>query len=617
VFKKPLITRVLLPMLAFLSADAVHTQSVTDRIFEAKKAEYLRTDGAYLINYHEKVWAWLEKLRLSQITASSYYVKDVDGVSRPVGEVISKLIRCWGAPAVAEPGPPYPIYGLAWCWGNWSANTELAWILLKYDNAISNADKLFLQKLFDSHIANKNFGPGTENSRIHDMAGRYLYAQYRKDVSVQFSYNPSPSPNIFAFSWRGRSYVPGNVYNAYELARDWIQYHMDLWVRVGNREMDSPAYTWPLIHAFCALYECAVDPEMQRMAQMTLDFLLLESGMDYSAKHWGGALGRSYETTYEGRTSFYWDFFWNFPTTAYAPAYDVLMSGYRLPSVIWDAVDLSDEPDIYYHINMENSKLVDAPGTGKWNYVTKFFNLGGRITSGWTLNINSADTPGSYNHPGIPFTLWINTFVGGQGTAYPAGNQAYPTLGELGYQYKNAVFVKGTQLHVVNSPNKWDIEQTDGAFQYFKEGRTMVAVTTNDSLGVSGIEVDIEGVDYADFTQFKNAIRSKCSLKLREFKTSKGDALNYAQWPATGNLTAQVKKAGDTKYQWVWPFPFQRIQSIDHRNQVIVHWEGDLMIVKRHGVTRTYDFNRWTPPSETTGGGDPVPPGPPQGVTIR
>jgi hypothetical protein len=601
-------------LLVWVLAGAALAQNGSNLVFEAKKQEYLRTEGADLLMNHERVWAWLEKLKLNQINASTYYVKDVDGVSRPVGQVISKLIRCWGTRGYEWP-PPYPPYGYAWNWAQWTTSASLIWILLKYDNAISSSDKLFLQTLFESYIADKNFSPGSENSQIHDMVGRYLYAQYRQDVGVQYSYYPAPNQNIIAFSWRGRSYVPGSIYKAYALARDWIQYNMDLWVRLGNRELDSPAYTLAFVHAFCALYECAIDPEMKRMAQMMVDFLLLESVMDYSAKHWGGALGRSYVNTYEGRTQFYWDFFWNFQSTAYNAPYDVLMSSYRLPNVIWDAGDLNDEPDKYYHINMENSRLVEAPGTGKWTYVTKFFNLGGRISAGWILNIKSDDTPGSYNKPGVPFTLWINTFVGGQGTSYPAPNQAYPTPGEWGYQYKNAMFIRSSQLHLVTSPNTWDADQTDGMFRYLKEGRTMVAIGIVDSLDVAGLEVDIEGVDYANFEQFKYAVRTRCNLNRWEFTTSKGDVVSWDKWPATGDWTAVVKKAGSTKYEFVWNFPFQRIQTVDYRNQVIVHWEGMLMIVKRHGVQRTYDFNNWTV-SETSGAGDPVAPNPPQGVGV-
>lgn len=610
-FKKTLIITGLLASLGPIGA--IRAQNPSDLIFEAKKQAYLQSKGEGLLMYHEKVWAWLENLKLGNMNASTSYVKDIDGVSRPVGEVISKLIRCWGTAGYNTP-PPYPPYGFAWWWAQWTTSTSLVWILLKYDNVISASDKLFLQNLYNGYITETGFSAGTENSRGHDMVGRYLYAQYHQGVRIQYSTNPPPTDNIEAFSWRGRTYVPGNVYSTYELSRDWLHYTMDLWVRSGNRELDSPAYTWCFIHAFCALYECAIDPEMKRKAQMMVDFLLLESVMDYSANHWGGALGRSYTKTYEGVTQFYWDFFWNAQPTPYNPSYNVLVSSYRLPQVIWDVGDLSDEQDYYYHVNMENSRLVDASGTGKWTYVTKFFNLGGRITSGWTLNIKSSDKPGTYSKPGVPFTLWINSYAEGEGTAYGV-NQAYPTLGELGYQYKNALFIRSTMLHMRTSPNTWDYDQTDGFYRFLKEGRTMVAVRTIDSLGVSGLEVDIEGVDYANFELFKSAVRNNCNLNLYQFKTSKGDVISLDRPTNLTVYTSTVKKAGSSKFEFVWPFPFQRIQTADNRNQMIVHWEGDRMIVKRHGITRTYDFNAWTV-NEVTSSGD-LSPDPPVGVTVR
>jgi hypothetical protein len=593
-------------------AGAAFGQNPSDQIFEAKKQQYLATNGSALLMYQERVWAWLENMKLGNMTLATP-VKDIDGVNRPVGEVISKLIRCWGTGGYNSP-PPYPPYGYAFYWAQWVSSTSLVWILLKYENVISASDKLWLQDLYNRYITETGFSAGTENSRVHDMVGRYLWAQYKTGVRVQFSTNPPPTDNIFPFSWRGRSYVPGGFYSTYELSRDWLYYHMDWWVRSGHRELDSPAYTWCFVHAFVALYEMATDPEMKLKAQMMVDFLLLESVMDYSANHWGGALGRCYVNTYQGRTSFYWDFFWNFQSTAYNPSYNVLVSSYRLPKVIWDAGDLSDEPDNYYHINMEYGRLVDASGTGKWTYVTKFFNLGGRITSGWVLNIKSTDTPGTYDKPGVPFTLWINTFPEGGGTTSFV-NQDYPTLGEYGYQYKNAVFVRATNLHMSISPNTWDADQTSGNFRFLKEGRTMVAVGISDSTGVAGLEVAIEGTDYANFEAFKSAVRANCNLSLYQFKTSRGDIISLAAPTGQTYYTATVKKAGSSAFEFVWNFPFQRIQTVDHRNQMIVHWEGDKMIVRRHGITRTYDFNLWTV-NQTEATGD-ASPDPPSGVTVR
>jgi hypothetical protein len=279
--------------------------------------------------------------------------------------------------------------------------------------------------------------------------------------------------------------------------------------------------------------------------------------------------------------------------------------------VIWDAVDLNDEPDNYHHLNMEyNKSLVRAVGTGKWTYVTKFFNLGGRIGEGWMLNVKSTDTPGAYKRPGVPFSLWINTKNEGEGESNPAPGQTYITMGENGYQYKNAVFVKGSKIHTPTYPNTWERDDTDGFWRFLKEGRTMVAVKTVDSLNVGGLEVAVEGVDYASFDLFKQAALSKCRLTYYNFTTSRGDWIGTQQLPFSWDHSATVRRSGESAFQFVWPFPFPRIQTVDYRGRAIVQWDNSRMTVSRHGRKRVYDFNAWTV-NEAVTDDDAVLPGPP------
>jgi hypothetical protein len=594
----------MLPLLLVLSVAG--SLAGPNDVFESKKQAYLLNDGGNTLFYHERVWAWLENMKNGTYNAS-HTVHDIDGVMRPVGEVISKIIHCWGT--VWTPSG-YPPYGYGWCFGEWYSNTALIWLYLGYNNVISPSDRLFIQNVYNGAIQSQDFSCGSENSQLFDRVGKYLYAQYYPDVQSKYSYNPPLNQNIYAFSWEGRTYTPGNQYSAFQLTRDWIYYMMDKWVQKGNAELDSPHYTWTFINGFWALYEFALDPVMKRKARIMLDFLFLESVMDYSANHWGGALGRAYSVTiYGGRTRFYWDFFWNGAVpTGYEPGYSVLMSDYRIPYVIWDAGDLSDEPDNYYHINMEyNASLVYATGTGKWTYVTKFFNLGG-ILGSWELNIKSQDQPGAYNHPGVPFTMWINTKNAGEGTSNPAPGEEYITMGEFGYQYKNAVFCWASKLHYAISPNSWDIEQIENNWRFLKEGRTLVAVQIDAVQNVAGLEVAIEGVDYASFDDFKSAALRNCSLTPYAFVTTRGDRIGAEQLPPPlGHYAPTVKRSGESSSQFVWNFPFQRIQTIDHRGQVIVHWEGNKMYVKRHGRKLVIDFNEWTE-TESVSGDDTIPP---------
>jgi len=586
-------------------------------VFDRKKQEYLNTEGAQFKYFHERTWAWLEKIKTGQINPSTYRIKDIDGVEKPILDVLHNIIRCWGNQWRGEDW--LPTYDTAWRWAEWYTSVTCIWILLKYGDIIYPDDKTFLTNLYNNYIRERDFSPGSENSRLDDMVGRYLYSQYHKDVQVQYSYYPPPNTNIYEFSYGGRTYTPGSVYSAYELSRDWLYCMMDTWVFTGNAELDSPCYTWLFILSFTAVYEMAVDPVMKNKAKMMLDFMLLESVLDFSANQWGGALGRTYiGTIYGGDSRFYWNVFWDELPPSHEPSMAVQVSSYRLPDVIYDIGDLRDEPDNYYHINMEyNWNIVWAPKTGKWNYVTKFFNLGGKIGGGWQLNVKSMD-PIWWNpkRPGLPFRLFINGTAGTGDISQPVSYEAYSSMGGLGYQYKNAMFCKGAELHYAIGDNKWDIDLKDPPWEFFKEGRTMIAVQCQKfGQQQSSLELAIEGVDYTSFDDFKNAVKANAYLSENGYTTSKGDAIQDWQIPNTYDRTAVVQKNGEKNFQYVWPFPFMRIQTQDWRGEWIVRWSANKMIVTKHGVQSVYDFNTWTV-QEGTASTDTQAPAPPTGVSV-
>jgi hypothetical protein len=130
------------------------------------------------------------------------------------------------------------------------------------------------------------------------------------------------------------------------------------------------------------------------------------------------------------------------------------------------------------------------------------------------------------------------------------------------------------------------------------------------------MEVGIQGVDYATWDDFKRAVRGNAALAVWSFTTSKGNKISTKVLPGRTDWDAVVTRPGDADYSYVWPYPFQRIQAVDYRNQVIVRWEGQKMIVKRHGRQRTYDFGAWTF-TDTAAGDDAVPPAAPVGVNVR
>jgi hypothetical protein len=178
------------------------------------------------------------------------------------------------------------------------------------------------------------------------------------------------------------------------------------------------------------------------------------------------------------------------------------------------------------------------------------------------------------------------------------------------------MYIQASKLHCAMYPNTWDAIDSTGKWKFLKEGRTMVALAIMDSLHVSGLEVAIEGVDYPSLSEFKSACHRNANLTVYQFTNSRGESIGLTKLSNLNDYTAAVKRPGDSSYQPVWTFPFPRIQTIDHRGQYIVRWEGNRMTVRRHGVQRVYDFVSWTV-SETNSGSDIDAPMPPSGVTIH
>jgi len=583
-----------------------------ESVFERKRREYLQNEGEPNLKYYcEKIWAWLEKLKNNEINGQTYYVKDVDGRSKPVNEVIHNIIRCWGNPWSGDGGPTYT---WAWKYGPQQSGVMLSWILWQYGNVISQNDYNFIYNLLNDYFRRRDFGTGNPNSQIADVVVRYLWSQNNQSVRVLYSYDPPPNQNIKTFTWEGRSYIPGQEYNSYELCRDLLNYTINVWVHSGCSEFDSPVYTWCYVHCFTALYEWAIDPVMKRKAKMITDLILLESVLDFSANQWGGALGRKYKEVYEisGWDRFYWDVFWDMIIPTHEPPKNIFISSYRLPDVIFDIGDLSDEPDNYYHINKEYNKSIYCKNeTGKWNVVTKFYNMGGGNDSEWQLCIKSEDSPGSYGREFVvPFRLWINQLLPGE------DESAWSfTSGKNGYQYMNDMLVFGTILHISTAGYNFDIDQMINGWRFLKEGRTMVAIIIGSN--TSGVEVAIEGVDYGSFDEFKQAILAKASISNTEFTTSRGDVIKTQRIYIGGGYpsVAVVKKQGESTYTQVWDFPFPRVAAVDYRGNEMVKWVGNNMIVEKNGKRLTYNFDNWTV-TESIISSDTVAPLPPNNVSV-
>ena len=593
------------------------TLSGQNTVYNQRKQQYLSTNGEGLFYKFERVWAWLENIRTGQIDGNTYQAYDVDGVMRPVNQIIHSIIHSWATPWTSQDS--YPPYGFAWRWSTWGANLLLFWIYEQYGDVITTEDRDFLNQLYSEYVQSRDFCPFAPNAALDDMAGRYLFLESHRNYEVVFSY--AGNTNVKEFEYQGRAYQLGQRYNAYQLARDWILCYMETWVKKGCNELDSPDYTFALIDGFLSLYQFSTDEEMKRRSKIMVDFLLLESIVDFSGSQWGGSLGRTYSNKItQGKSRDYLFAFWDILWPSHEPPMHVFACDYRVPDLIWDIGDLDDETDKYSHMVYEyNASILNTANTGKWNYVTKFYSLGGQCNGSWQLCIRSEDKPSSTKRPGVPFRLWINDKAEGEDLSTPVSYQEYITIGLKGHQYKNALFVfNGIYFHYALDKNSFDTDVTIGNFRFIKEGRTMVAMRIRNEpdkqIFSAGMEVAIEGVDYPSFQDFQTEVLNHCDLDRVKFINSKGDWISWIKADA-GYEMPIVKKGGVGDYQTVFKFPFKRLECIDNFNKYIILWQDNVMTVRRHGKQMVYNFNNWTV-TESTYVEDYTPPGPVTGVEV-
>ncbi|MFQ5706552.1 MAG: hypothetical protein ACE5HO_03835 [bacterium] len=494
-------------------------------------------------------------------------------------------------------------------------------MLLKYGNRgtkiLSTAQQETIHSNYLELIEKSGaFGDLNPNKQIYAMVGVYLYTKYF-DSTLSFPVygHPvsvtSPIPDFYRNSWpdfryNGRSYTfDSGPYDANQLSKDWIENTLDSWYvgkksPRGNREFDSIDYHRAFPGAMALLWSLLDDGDpLKDKAKMAGDLMLLDAIMDIgNANAWGSTVGRG-DYTFTARNPI-------FPTYIYWGAaedvtrFDVkalYIVNYVPPPLLVDVGVLTDERDDYWHFHMENNghQLLSDPRFGKWDFVTKNYNIGSNVgsrNSGWQVVVR-----GRKKESFIRF--WINA-----DPVAPPSTKETGYLGLRGRQYRNAIFADiGSQPYYWErkSDANWDLDETQGGWTFRKLGLTMVAL----KLGMvsAAVELATEGVDYATWSVFKNAIKSNALLADDYYRTSRGTKIS-------SNDYCGLDSPGDCN------FPFKRMETIDNQGNKIVSWNNNIMTVTRHGQTAIYDFNNWTF-NENYQDAVPGPPAAPVGVTVK
>ena len=578
--------------IVFSLSTTLFSQNESVESFEARRDAYLARNGVGNEHCGQTIWAWLENNDQSKAAT------------------IHDIIQQWGT---SNAWGDWGDYCMPWRTGaDWTC-VFLLRILYQYPDRISTEDYDFLTDLFHDTMRDKYFfrvGDPYQALNINNGAmaytARYLHSQYEKDLTVTFGL--ADADELDTFTYNGNTYVAGTKVNSFAIARDWLYLFFEKLLTEGDRELQS-CYARAFIISLQALYDFAEDPVMKQKAKMMLDFVLLESIIEVSGTLQGGLPGRTYgHLILDGQPKIYQYIYWGIgevdPSSIMGQYYDAYVSTYRLPELIYDIGILDDESDSYYHMTRMNNRTDFLPAKeGKWNYVTKRYNLGG-ANRGWMMNVKSDD----YDGEGIRF--WINgdDSIGETGWGETVTEENYIDLGKLGFQYKNAMLIRldYSYIHFALTGNTFNSDETVSGWRFLKENKVVVAIRLKQYIG--GLEVCTIGVDYASYDEFKSAVINNAYLGTKgDFHTSRGDV-----------ITLQIGSSPDYLYytyvngELYTDFPFPRIECIDNSGNKIIQWNNRVMTVKKHGTTAVYDFINWT----YVTGSDVEPPDAPQGVTV-
>lgn len=588
------------------------TGAASAKSFVDKRKAWLSKDGK---NYQDKypqiksgdgwapryyVFAWLEKGTSGPCGADPFDCKD---------EVVESFINPPGGKSLCDNAGLPNLPGAARS-------------LYQYGHRLSSGLRDKLKKKLAALVTSGScwsFGPeDSQRTQPYITHVKFLAAQddRKRTASYQGRYMGTKQAT---FTYKGKTYTYGQTHNVYETARDWIYRNFDYWVQNQVEEFDSPTYLWIGLNSLLLLYDFAdrklldgtQDPEgatMKRRAKMMIDLYLLDAVLDFGGKQRGGILGRpkAYYITSRAEDNFpFYQYFDHQLTHGRSYGTDtnaVYISGYRVPGLILDIGHLADEPDGYWHINME-------PRKQKMTYVTRYHALGSsREGSGWRLTIASEDGPAPKK--GYPFALWINN------EPYAQGGGEAVVLGESGIQYKNFMYVKKNPncqskswgwskpcpdfvLHIFREVPDYQFDEGEGLLKkdgghyafsipsspmFLREGKTMIGIKRE--LDHVFLEASVMGQDHKDLVAFKAAFSKNVKIAGDTVYTSKGTSFKYTD--KGGQYTVKYP-GGRVMFE-----NHKRLEAFDHLGVQIVSWSGKVMTVKRHGKECKYDFGAWT-----------------------
>ena len=587
------------------------TAFFSGRTFDDRRQAYINDQGRKWERYFPgmirmPLWAWLEttleakRQGLPQSQWDSWkpysWTDPATGVEKPRSQLISQAIEFH--------------LNEGWAPGAFDGSVPVPRLYFQYyadpaTRVISDADGA---KLLEYLVY---LAPGPDqptalwcavaNWHFPTLVLAYLGAS--KLGTQEKTYYPSPDSQYRcppSFSYNGHSYTGGNYYDSKTILRDYLEFEMDNLLRGGEEEDLSPAayYTFQ-IHSMALLYDFAPDETIRHKAKMLLDWLVFHYSVGISANHLAGGHGRHYsEFEWGGQDSFPVGILFNLspdPMTRWSSYTDLYVSAYRPPQYAIDFFESINsgartETDDYYRIiRGHNAALGD-----RYDYITPNYNLGGTLLgTHWELNIQGGDKPFKVffcaDHPAE-----VDKACNSGETPYRL--HYLFELGQNGSQHRNALLYEGYGgfIHEVLEGQSWDDASNESGWEFRRKGDVAVAMRIAGSNG-GALEVATLGVDYPDYSSFRNAVISHASISAFVFTTSKGLRIGKGYIDYGADYTR---------------LPFDRLEVWEghvgqNDERKVVDWQSNVMTVAKNGRTCTYDFNAWTFTGDGCDGGAP------------
>ncbi len=272
------------------------------------------------------------------------------------------------------PADDYTRGGLIQVAANLYRGQNFDWAFARLDSlmAAPRGDMFWMYPFTTVYFAGREHIPDDVRAKMRDIWR--TYQPYRGDTENHWALYyatlylmAEEYPNDPGETWyNGKSSLENRVE-----ARDYLISWMDLATTIGQGEYDSPHYLKVYIAPMALLYAYAQDPEMQKRAEMMLEYIIADYAVESLNSYYTGAHSRLYEREIVApwnrpATAFGWLLFGNTERAISGESFILAVSQFRPPDILHAIATDRSEPYEHRELKrtrhrMRNSDIKNAP----------------------------------------------------------------------------------------------------------------------------------------------------------------------------------------------------------------------------------------------------------------